>query len=151
MEWGLWVFSKHINILNFDSKFMNKILPLLMVLTISLAGCTVDPQWDRVGVDEFATTIKENPDGFLLDVRTTSEWNSDGYIEGATLIPHSEIVDRQDELPSDKDDLIMLYCRSGNRSQDAAQSLIDLGYTNIIELEVGITGWKESGNDVVYS
>ena len=151
MEWGLWVFSKHINILNFDSEFMNKILPLLMVLTISLAGCTVDPQWDRVGVDEFATTIKENPDGFLLDVRTTSEWNSDGYIEGATLIPHSEIVDRQDELPSDKDDLIMLYCRSGNRSQDAAQSLIDLGYTNIIELEVGITGWKESGNDVVYS
>jgi len=151
LEWGLWVFSKHINILNFDSKFMNKILPLLMVLTISLAGCTVDPQWDRVGVDEFATTIKENPDGFLLDVRTTSEWNSDGYIEGATLIPHSEIVDRQDELPSDKDDLIMLYCRSGNRSQDAAQSLIDLGYTNIIELEVGITGWKESGNDVVYS
>jgi len=151
LEWGLWVFSKHINILNFDSEFMNKILPLLMVLTISLAGCTVDPQWDRVGVDEFATTIKENPDGFLLDVRTTSEWNSDGYIEGATLIPHSEIVDRQDELPSDKDDLIMLYCRSGNRSQDAAQSLIDLGYTNIIELEVGITGWKESGNDVVYS
>ena len=150
MEWGLWVFSKHINILNFDSKLMNKILPLLMVLTISLAGCTVDPQWDRVGVDEFETTIKENPDGFLLDVRTTSEWNSDGYIEGATLIPHSEIVDRQDELPSDKDDLIMLYCRSGNRSQDAAQSLIDLGYTNIVELEVGITGWKESGNDVVY-
>ena len=150
MKWGLWVFSKHINILNFDSKVMNKILPLLMVLTISLAGCTVDPQWDRVGVDEFETTIKENPDGFLLDVRTTSEWNSDGYIEGATLIPHSEIVDRQDELPSDMDDLIMLYCRSGNRSQDAAQSLIDLGYTNIIELEVGITGWKESGNDVVY-
>lgn len=129
---------------------MNKIFPLLMVLTISLAGCTIDSQWDRVSVDEFANAIENNPDGFLLDVRTTSEWSSDGYIEGAKLIPHSEIESRQDELPSDKDDLIMLYCRSGNRSQDAAQTLIDLGYSNIIELEVGITGWKENGNEVVY-
>ena len=129
---------------------MNKIFPLLMVLTISLAGCTIDPQWDRVSVDEFANAIENNPDGFLLDVRTTSEWNSDGYIEGAKLIPHSDIESRQDELPSDKDDLILLYCRSGNRSQDAAQTLIDLGYNNIIELEVGITGWKENGNEVVY-
>jgi phage shock protein E len=129
---------------------MNKIFPLLMVLTISLAGCTIDSQWDRVSVDEFANAIENNPDGFLLDVRTTSEWNSDGYIEGAKLIPHSDIESRQDELPSDKDDLIMLYCRSGNRSQDAAQTLIDLGYSNIIELEVGITGWKENGNEVVY-
>lgn len=129
---------------------MNKIFPLLIVLTISLAGCTIDSQWDRVSVDEFANAIENNPDGFLLDVRTTSEWNSDGYIEGAKLIPHSDIESRQDELPSDKDDLIMLYCRSGNRSQDAAQTLIDLGYSNIIELEVGITGWKENGNEVVY-
>ncbi len=129
---------------------MNKIFPLLMVLTISLAGCTIDSQWDRVSVDEFANAIENNPDGFLLDVRTTSEWNSDGYIEGAKLIPHSDIESRQDELPSDKDDLIMLYCRSGNRSQEAAQTLIDLGYSNIIELEVGITGWKENGNEVVY-
>ncbi|MGB1588987.1 MAG: rhodanese-like domain-containing protein [Candidatus Poseidoniaceae archaeon] len=129
---------------------MNKIFPLLMVLTISLAGCTIDSQWDRVSVDEFANAIENNPDGFLLDVRTTSEWSSDGYIEGAKLIPHSDIESRQDELPSDKDDLIMLYCRSGNRSQDAAQTLIDLGYSNIIELEVGITGWKENGNEVVY-
>ena len=121
-----------------------------MVLTISLAGCTIDSQWDRVSVDEFANAIENNPDGFLLDVRTTSEWNSDGYIEGAKLIPHSDIESRQDELPSDKDDLIMLYCRSGNRSQDAAQTLINLGYNNIIELEVGITGWKENGNEVVY-
>ena len=121
-----------------------------MVLTISLAGCTIDSQWDRVSVDEFANAIENNPDGFLLDVRTTSEWNSDGYIEGAKLIPHSDIESRQDELPSDKDDLIMLYCRSGNRSQEAAQTLIDLGYSNIIELEVGITGWKENGNEVVY-
>ncbi|MEL0100081.1 MAG: rhodanese-like domain-containing protein [Euryarchaeota archaeon] len=129
---------------------MNKIFPLLIVLTISLAGCTIDSQWDRVSVDEFANAIENNPDGFLLDVRTTSEWNSDGYIEGAKLIPHSDIESRQDELPSDKDDLIMLYCRSGNRSQDAAQTLIDLGYSNLIELEVGITGWKENGNEVVY-
>jgi len=46
--------------------------------------------------------------------------------------------------------MILLYCRSGNRSQDAAQTLIDLGFTNIIELETGINGWKDAGMPVSY-
>ena len=57
---------------------------------------------------------------------------------------------RSDELPEDKDDLILLYCRSGNRSQDAANTLLDLGYTNIIELKTGINGWKNADKPVLY-
>jgi rhodanese-related sulfurtransferase len=53
-------------------------------------------------------------------------------------------------LPEDKDELIQLYCRSGNRSIDAANTLIDLGYTNIVELKTGINGWKEANKPVLY-
>ena len=51
----------------------------------------------------------------------------DGYLDGATLVPHSELQDREDELPEDKDAAILLYCRSGNRSQQAAETLQDMG------------------------
>ncbi len=137
-------------IVNQNRKRVKKALVILVVLSISIAGCTIDPEWDRVGVDEFDDAISENPNGFLLDVRTTSEWNSDGYIKGATLIPHDSLDERLDELPEDKEDLILLYCRSGNRSQKAAQTLLDLGYTNLIELDVGINGWKSDGKPVIY-
>lgn len=137
-------------IVNQNRKRVKKALVILVVLSISIAGCTIDPEWERVGVDEFDDAISENPNGFLLDVRTTSEWNSDGYIKGATLIPHDSLDERLDELPEDKEDLILLYCRSGNRSQKAAQTLLDLGYTNLIELDVGINGWKSDGKPVIY-
>ena len=102
-------------------------------------------------MEAFDEAIQDHPEAFLLDVRTTSEWEQDGYIEDATLIPHTSLEDRRDELPEDKDELILLYCRSGNRSQDAAQTLLDLGFTNLIELESGITGWKNAGMPVSYA
>ncbi|MGB1459216.1 MAG: rhodanese-like domain-containing protein, partial [Candidatus Thalassarchaeaceae archaeon] len=89
--------------------------------------------------------INDNPDAFLLDVRTQGEWEDDGHLEDATLIPHTDLEDRESELPEDKDELILLYCRSGNRSQNAASTLLDMGYTNIVELQVGINGWKNAG------
>jgi len=106
--------------------------------------------WERVDVDTFEQSIEDNPDAFLLDVRTQAEWEQDGHLEGAVLIPHSSLEIRADELPEDKDDLIHLYCRSGNRSVDAANTLIDLGYTNIVELKTGINGWKEANKPVLY-
>ncbi len=124
-------------------------LPLLTLLLLS--GCLEgSATWERVDVDGFSQAIQEHPEGFLLDVRTTSEWEQDGHLENATLIPHMDLEDRVSELPEDKDTLILLYCRSGNRSQDAAQTLQDMGFTNLIELESGITGWKNAGMPVVY-
>jgi phage shock protein E len=128
---------------------MSRLLPLLMIVLLS--GCISDStMWERVGVSEFEDGILDNPDGFLLDVRTQAEWEQDGHLENATLIPHTELESRESELPNDKDELILLYCRSGNRSQDAAQTLLDMGYTNLMELETGINGWKDAGMPVVY-
>jgi len=127
---------------------MNRLLPLLVFLFLS--GCISGSEWERVDVIAFDEAISEDNGGFLLDVRTTSEWEQDGYIENATLIPHTQLESREGELPQDKDSLILLYCRSGNRSQDAAQTLVDMGFTNIIELESGITGWKDAGMPVMY-
>ena len=127
---------------------MSRSLPLLVFLFLS--GCISGSEWERVDVIAFDEAISEDNGGFLLDVRTTSEWEQDGYIENATLIPHTQLESREGELPQDKDSLILLYCRSGNRSQDAAQTLVDMGFTNLIELESGITGWKEAGMPVMY-
>jgi len=128
---------------------MNRLLPL--VLFLFLSGCLSNgSKWERVDVIAFDEAIAGDNDGFLLDVRTTSEWEQDGYIENATLIPHTELEGREGELPQDKDTLILLYCRSGNRSQDAAQTLIDMGFTNLLELKSGITGWKDAGMPVMY-
>lgn len=128
---------------------MSRLLPLLMIVLLS--GCISDAtMWERVGVSEFEDGIQDNPDGFLLDVRTQAEWEQDGHLENATLIPHTELESRESELPSNKDELILLYCRSGNRSQDAAQTLLDMGFTNLMELETGINGWKDAGMPVVY-
>jgi len=120
-------------------------------MIVLLSGCISDStMWERVGVSEFEDGILDNPDGFLLDVRTQAEWEQDGHLENATLIPHTELESRESELPNDKDELILLYCRSGNRSQDSAQPLLDMGFTNLMELETGINGWKDAGLPVVY-
>ena len=128
---------------------MKKVVSLFLACLLS--GCIASSaDWQRVDVEEFDQAIEENESAFLLDVRTQTEWEQDGHLENATLIPHSELEEREGELPSEKDTMILLYCRSGNRSQDAAQTLVDLGFTNIIELESGINGWKDAGMPVSY-
>lgn len=124
---------------------------VLFLFMLFMSGCLANGgDWERVDVEAFDEAIKDDNGGFLLDVRTTSEWEQDGHLADATLIPHSDLEEREDELPTDKDTLILLYCRSGNRSQDAAQTLLDMGFTNLIELESGINGWKNAGMPVVY-
>ena len=128
---------------------MKKVVSLFLACLLS--GCIASSaDWQRVDVEEFDQAIEENESAFLLDVRTQTEWEQDGHLENATLVPHSELEAREGELPSEKDTMILLYCRSGNRSQDAAQTLVDLGFTNIIELESGINGWKNAGMAVSY-
>ena len=75
----------------------------------------------------------------ILDVRTREEYDQ-GHIPGAVLIPDTEIEAKAADLLPDKDQLILVYCRSGRRSKLAAQSLADLGYTNIREFG-GILDW----------
>ena len=79
-------------------------------------------------------------DYIILDVRTQEEY-SQGHIPNAILIPHYSISDESKEILKDKEQLILVYCRSGNRSKVAAEALTELGYTNVVEFG-GINDWK---------
>ncbi len=87
-----------------------------------------------------AKTMMDSEENFiLLDVRTQGEFEG-GHIPGAQLLPNETIgAAAPEELP-DKEQLILIYCRSGNRSKQAAQKLVNLGYTNIYEFG-GINSW----------
>ena len=89
---------------------------------------------------EEAKKFMDSEEGcIILDVRTREEYDQ-GHIPGAVLIPDTEIEAKAADLLPDKDQLILVYCRSGRRSKLAAQSLADLGYTNIREFG-GILDW----------
>jgi len=83
---------------------------------------------------------------FLLDVRTQEEYN-EGHISGSTLIPVQELEARLNELPRDKK--ILVYCRSGNRSATASETLIKNGFAQIFNMKGGIIEWKNAGYEVV--
>ena len=87
-----------------------------------------------------AKLIIESEPHILLDVRTEQEFD-DQHIEGAILIPYDELGGRaKSELPN-KDDVILIYCRSGRRSEIAARELIEFGYTNVFDFG-GILDWE---------
>ena len=75
----------------------------------------------------------------ILDVRTQEEYDL-GHIPGAILIPNEVIQEEAEATLADKEQLILVYCRSGRRSKEAAQKLVDLGYTNVKEFG-GINDW----------
>lgn len=89
---------------------------------------------------EDAKALMDGETGYvILDARTAEEY-AEGHIAGAVLIPYDEVPDRAESELSDKDGLILVYCRSGRRSKLAAEALAGLGYTNVKEFG-GIIGW----------
>lgn len=79
---------------------------------------------------------------FILDVRELSEWQT-VHIPGATLIPLGELANRLDELPKDKD--IVVVCRSGNRSAQGRDILLNAGFTNVTSMAGGMNQWTAAG------
>ena len=120
---------------------MKKIIPFLMSLLL-LVGCasqSKESTYRQITMEEAVTMIQEESGYIILDVRTAEEY-SEKHIPGAINIPNETIgADDIPELP-DKDQLILIYCRSGNRSKQAADKLVKLGYTNIMEFG-GINDW----------
>ena len=89
---------------------------------------------------EEAKQIMDSEEGYvILDVRTQEEYDQ-GHIPGAILIPDTEVEVTAEDVLTDKDQLILVYCRSGRRSKLAAEALVELGYTNIKEFG-GIIDW----------
>jgi rhodanese-related sulfurtransferase len=85
---------------------------------------------------------KYQQDVFFLDVREPDEWNS-GHIPNTTLIPLGELQARLNELPRDKE--IVVVCRSGNRSQQGRDILLQNGFTNVTSMAGGVRAWGTAG------
>ena len=122
-----------------------KKLVFLFLAVMMLTACGQDIENDQGAVyvnitAEKAKEIMDSEEGYIiLDVWTQEEYD-EGHIPGAILIPHTEIEARAEEVLTDKDQLILVYCRSGRRSKIAAEALVELGYTNIKEFG-GIIDW----------
>ena len=120
---------------------MKKIIALLLFILV-LSGCEAQSEktgYRQVTTDEAISIMEEEKDYIILDVRTPEEYKSK-HIPGAINIPNETIgTEEIPELP-DKEQLIMIYCRSGNRSKQAAEKLAAQGYTNIVEFG-GINDW----------
>jgi len=119
---------------------MKRVAIVLAVLL--LAGCAAPAEeisYRQINMDEAITMMGEESGYVILDVRTPEEF-ADKHIPGAINIPNEAIGSEEiPELP-DKDQLILVYCRSGNRSKQASEKLVALGYTNIVEFG-GINDW----------
>ena len=121
---------------------MRKLIFLLLALLL-LAGCGVTDKKEvvymNITAQEAKVLMESRTDYVILDVRTREEFDQ-GHIPGAVLIPDTEIRERAEETLPDKDQLVLVYCRSGRRSKLAAEALVELGYTNIQEFG-GIIDW----------
>ena len=123
---------------------MKKLFFLLLAVML-LTACGQDKENDQGAVyvnitAEEAKQIMDTEEGYIiLDVRTQEEYDQ-GHIPGAIVISHEEIEEKAEEVLTDKDQLILVYCRSGRRSKIAAEALVELGYTNIKEFG-GIIDW----------
>ena len=121
---------------------MRRWIPFLLLL-LFLAGCTTSNEQEnsyrQISMDEAVTMMEEESGYIILDVRTPEEFR-ERHIPNAINIPN-ETIGSEDiqELP-DRDQLILVYCRSGNRSKQASGKLAELGYTNIVEIG-GINDW----------
>ena len=116
---------------------------LLAVMLLTACGQAKENDQGAVYVNitaEEAKQIMDSEEGYIiLDVRTQEEYDQ-GHIPGAIVISHEEIAEKADEVLTDKNQLILVYCRSGRRSKIAAEALVELGYTNIKEFG-GIIDW----------
>ena len=106
-----------------------------------LTGCGGEkaPAYRQVNPEEAAAMMESETDYILLDVRTRQEYEQ-GHIPGAICVPNETIGSEEIPALPHREQLILVYCRSGNRSKQAAQKLADLGYTNVVEFG-GILSW----------
>ena len=132
---------------------MKKYLTLLLLLAVLLAGCgkettqqtqaptemTKEAVYVNITAQEAKKIMDEREGYIILDTRTREEYD-EGHIPGAILIPHDQIREQAESVLTDKDQLILVYCRSGRRSKLASEDLVELGYTNIMEFG-GILDW----------
>ena len=115
----------------------------VLLISIALFLLTATPPW-VISVNESFQKISDG--AFLLDVRDPQEYE-EVHIPDAHLIPLDQLASRIDEVP--KDEEVVVYCRTGNRSRDAYDILSQAGYTNVTSIDGGIYAWAQAGYEVV--
>ena len=136
-----------------------RILFIVFSLSITLTACTPSSNPPKVeesennakeeerqsvmnvSIDEAKELIETENELFILDVRTKDEFDA-GHIDDAVQIPVDELGTRIDEIIEYKENPVLVYCRSGRRSRDAAEILKENGFTNIYNLSDGFMRWK---------
>jgi len=124
----------------FNKAQQDAILPHVEDGTITLIGATTEnPSFEVISATEAKTMLDNDDSIILLDVRTQSEYDTE-HIAGATLLPLDQISANASDVIPDKNATYIVYCRSGNRSNQASQILVDLGYSSIYDMG-GIINW----------
>ncbi|HHV10670.1 MAG TPA: rhodanese-like domain-containing protein [Clostridiales bacterium] len=126
-------------------KSKNLLILFLILILLTIIGCSSQkdasvPEYSKITVKEAKEMMDQDSTVTVLDVRTEDEYNS-GHIEGAILIPDTEILERAEEILADKSATILVYCRSGRRSALAAADLANLGYSKVYDFG-GIIDWE---------
>ena len=124
-------------------KIVCKVLSALLCI-FSFVGCnqketTMKNTYEQITPAEAKGIMDTEQNYIILDVRTEEEF-AEGHIAGAILIPDYEITEKAESVLMDKDQQILVYCRSGRRSKNAASQLVELGYSNVKEFG-GIIDW----------
>ena len=133
------------------SRRISRIISILLGVSImfSLFGCGMqkpdgdgmvrEPFYAQISQDEAKLMMKDDDGHVIVDVRRADEY-AQGHIPGAILIPNESITDTPPEELPDKNQIILVYCRTGRRSKEASQKLADMGYVNVYEFG-GIEDW----------
>ena len=121
---------------------MKKLIPIVLSALLFTGCASTEIQtntYRRISMDEAVVMMQDETDYIILDVRRADEFGA-GHIPNAINVANEDIgTEEITELP-DKDQLILVYCRSGRRSKEASEKLVALGYTNIVEFG-GILDW----------
>lgn len=127
------------------SRVNNKLVVIVGVVVIIIVVLLIyrdhrgDDGYQKISSDEAMEMINSNKDVIIIDVRRKDEYHS-GHIDGAINIPNELINNKIEQLP-DYNQTILVYCQSGNRSRQASNKLIKLGYQNVIDFG-GIIDWN---------
>ncbi len=126
-----------------------RLIGVLFFMSVIISSCGNVPQnnadteakqsYVNITADEAKAVMESDAEYVIVDARTAEEF-AEGHIPGAILIPYDEITETAENILTDKNKTILIYCRSGRRSKIAAEALLALGYTDIREFG-GIIDW----------
>lgn len=119
-------------------------MKFIMVVFLLLGVSFAQSSYTTVTVQDLANAQESNP--FILDVRQPEEF-AEGHVPNAVLIPLGELKARASEVPGDVP--VYVICRSGNRSRQASEILIQLGFKDVRNVDGGVLAWQEAGYELL--